>query len=451
MARPGYRRELRMAGTFSVAAAMLEVGVVGVLAKLVFEVSDFGYATIIASQMFANLTSLAWTRLARGRRKGPVMAGLMAAVCVTVATIAVLPAAGWGPTLLVGLVVLGRCLLAGLLTVRSIVWRANYRKAQRARITGRLIVVFSIVLAVAPLGAYALLDWRPGLFRVLYPVAAAVGLIGAGSIAGLRVRRERQLLDHDRGVPSSRETPALSRKGRPHTARTILVEDRDFRRYMSWQFIAGCANMMGEAAITLAIIELARRSGTAEFAASVLLNTTITTVCVVLTVPLWARLIDRVHIFEFRAVHGSLWVVAQLGNYLAVAYGGLWWIAIPRAIQGVMFGGGRLAWQIGHNEFADRRLAGQYMGIHQTLTGVRGLIAPFVGVGLLTGFGTIETGGDGGGAGGWLRSWIGLSGFSGIGPSVFLVTTALGLAAWLGFCAEALRVRRSRSEGAGDG
>ncbi|MEM1207816.1 MAG: MFS transporter [Planctomycetota bacterium] len=437
MARPSYRRELTAALTSSITIAMLEPGVVAVLAKLVFNVSDLAFATIIASQMFANLTSLFWTRLAKGRRKGPVMSAIVAATCVLVATIAVLPTSGWGPTLLVAAIVVGRCFVAGLLTVRSIVWRANYRRAQRARITGRLVLLASVLFAVSPLGVYAMLDWRVDVFRVMYPLAAVVGFVGAASLWGLRVRREKHLLDHDRGVASSREPALLSRSGRPHNARTILLEDRDFRHYMIWQFIAGCANMMGEAAITLAIIDLAREAGTAEFTASVLLNTTITTVMVVLTIPLWAKLIDRVHIFEFRAVHGALWIVAQLGNYLAVVYGGLWWIAIPRAIQGVMFGGGRLAWQIGHNDFADRRLAGHYMGIHQTLTGVRGFVAPFIGVGLLTGFGTVEAGGSA-----W--SVLGLTGFSGIGDSVFLVTTALALAAWLGFCAEALRVRRER-------
>ncbi|MEO0587134.1 MAG: MFS transporter, partial [Planctomycetota bacterium] len=354
-----------------------------------------------------------------------------------VGTVAVLPTSGWGPAALVALVVVGRSLLAGMLATRSVVWRANYRKDQRAKISGRLVAVTSVVIVVVPLLTYPLLDWRADLFRVIYPVAAVLGLAGAACVWGLRVRRERHLLDHDRGVTSSKEPPALSKSGRPHTARTILVEDHDFRRYMIWQFIAGCANMMGEVAITLTIIELAREAGTAEFTASVLLNTTITTLGVVVTIPLWARLIDRVHIFEFRAVHGALWVVAQLGNYLAVTYGGLWWIALPRAVQGVMFGGGRLAWQIGHNEFADRRLAGQYMGIHQTLTGVRGFVAPFVGVGLLTGFGTVESGGAG-----W--SLFGVTGFSGIGYGVFLVTTALALAGWLGFCAEAVRVRRAR-------
>ena len=37
---------------------------------------------------------------------------------------------------------------------------------------------------------------------------------------------------------------------------------------------------------------------------------------------------------------------------------------------------------LGHHDFAPRQQASQYMGVHVTLTGIRGLIAPVVAVGL---------------------------------------------------------------------
>ena len=44
--------------------------------------------------------------------------------------------------------------------------------------------------------------------------------------------------------------------------------------------------------------------------------------------------------------------------------------------------GGRLGWNLGHNDFASDGRSTLYMSIHVTLTGIRGLIAPLVGVGL---------------------------------------------------------------------
>ncbi len=41
-----------------------------------------------------------------------------------------------------------------------------------------------------------------------------------------------------------------------------------------------------------------------------------------------------------------------------------------------------LAWNLGHHDFASARRAAQYMGVHVTLTGLRGILAPIIGVSL---------------------------------------------------------------------
>ena len=52
--------------------------------------------------------------------------------------------------------------------------------------------------------------------------------------------------------------------------------------------------------------------------------------------------------------------------------------------KGLGLGGGALAWNLGHLHFAHPQEAEVYMGVHVTLTGVRGLIMPFVGIWLWT-------------------------------------------------------------------
>jgi hypothetical protein len=51
-------------------------------------------------------------------------------------------------------------------------------------------------------------------------------------------------------------------------------------------------------------------------------------------------------------------------------------------LTGIADSGGVLAWNLGHNDFAKDHNASHYMGVHVTLTGIRGLIAPFLGVGI---------------------------------------------------------------------
>ena len=99
-------------------------------------------------------------------------------------------------------------------------------------------------------------------------------------------------------------------------------------------------------------------------------------------------------------------------------------------IVGVVNGGGSLAWQLGHNDFAPKDQLTAYMGIHVTLTGLRGAFAPFLGMALYLGWDE--------------RTW--LPALPAIGPYVFLVSAVLGVVAWSGFDRLRKRIRRRRRD-----
>ncbi|MEM7627665.1 MAG: MFS transporter [Planctomycetota bacterium] len=438
--RRAYRRELVTAGTFPVAAAMLEGGVMGVLGKTIFDVSNFGFAMINAAPMFANLTSLFWTRWSAGRRKAPFVGMLMSGLLVLVAAVAVLPTApddgghrNWGAFALVMITVVGRCLMAGVVTVRSAMWRLNYARSVRAKITGKLVLIATLILTLVPIGVGLMVDWRPGAFRVIFPAAAVLGVVGVAAFARIRVRQERQLLRSEREPHADAELPRRG-DGRPHNFVSVLREDADFRAYMTWQFFAGVSNMMGYTAFGLFVIQSieGRRD---ENTLGMLINAVVPLAVATATVPLWSRLLDRMHIARYRIPHGLTWVFGQAACYGAAVGGQLWMLFLPATLHGLMRGGGMIAWQLGHNDFADKRLAALYMGIHQTLTGVRGAFAPFVGVWLLAGWeGFRWWGGD-------VPPW------EGIGAQVFIITTLCAVVAWLGFWNLS---RKLRAQGGGD-
>ncbi|XAL97926.1 hypothetical protein OT109_09975 [Phycisphaeraceae bacterium D3-23] len=427
MARPGYRRELVSFSTLPFATALIEGSVIAVLAKIHFEVSDFGFATIVAAPMFANITSGLWAKGMRGLPKAPALAVIQGLLMLLVGSIALLPTNEWGATMLVVIVVAARCLIAGMLNVRSIIWRANYRRDQRARITGRFTVLTTLLLAAVPFTAYSWLNDAPERFRVIYPVGAAIGLISVIAVARLRVRREKSLLDFERQEntePFPEQDAADPAALQRESFLQVLRRDHLFRRYMTWQFVAGMANMAGNVAVVRLIIGLIEeRHGDQGYGLSTLLTATLPMAMTTLSVPLWARLLDGVHIVRFRVRHGIMWMVCQSMYLVAGLTGNPLMFIVPRLAQGITTGGGSLAWQLGHHDFADRRLAATYMGIHQTLTGVRGIVAPYLGVLLLAGWG-----GEG-----FFVETLRLPAFHGIGPWVFALTAAGSLVAWLGF------------------
>ena len=472
--RQSYRYELLNALTFPMALAMIESSVVGVLATKAFQVPPYLFAVIMAAPMFANLTSAVWAHLARGRPKVRVINALQIASLAVVAAVALLPTNALGAVLLPVLVVVCRCLLAGVVTLRSTVWRMNYPRHARAQITGRLTVIQSLIGALAPLAGYALMDLHADAFRVLYPASVAIATIGVANFSRIRLRGERELLAYERqpGVqpqphgapapiyeydPKSSPPPAsASDTALPSAAATtpttsemsagaaaavsggsfwtVLRQDPTFRRYMLWQFFAGMANMMGEVVIILTIAELTRGIPS-EYFITICLTTALPMLFAVVTLPGWARYLDRVHVVEFRTRQGWYWIGNQATQWL-----GLWllftsaassaWIAVGWAViacsrltQGISRGGGMLAWNLGHNDFADRRMVATYMGIHVTLTGVRGAFGPFLAVALYSGWNPIPLPGVD----------VALPGFDGIGYHLFAVTTVLAIIAERGF------------------
>ena len=117
----------------------------------------------------------------------------------------------------------------------------------------------------------------------------------------------------------------------------------------------------------------------------VLLLGTLPLVVLPFAILLWARYYDRVHIIEFRSVHAWSFVTSSLAFMIGCVGGGLPWLVFGSAMLGVAYAGGQLGWNLGHNDFARPEQAALYMGVHVTLTGMRGLAAPLVGVALYRG------------------------------------------------------------------
>lgn len=479
--RQSYLHERTASLTLPVALGLMEGSVVGVLARLTFRIPDLYIAILVASPMFANLTSFIWARLARGRPKVPLINLMQAGLLLCVGAVAFLPtppaltgsSAADGPIptdsltlgqgLLVALVITARCLWAGVVTLRSTVWRQNYPRHVRAQVTGRLALLFALVTGIAAYVGFSAFDAAPGLFRVVYPLAMVIGILGVWSFSKVRLRRERELLEYER-LPASRPTPhgdpapiyeydPANATTNPPTTRdnfwTVLRRDPLYRSYMLWQFVAGSANLMTETVIIFLVTDLlAGMHG--QYQVSVALTTVIPQLIAVATLPIWAKWMDRVHIAEFRARQGWVWVFNQSSLWAAAMIGAwtgspgitLALLILPRIGQGVARGAGMLAWNLGHNDFADRRLVSLYMGIHVTLTGIRGAAAPLLAVFLWSGWNDVDL---------WGVVPRDLAGsFPGIGPHLFLFTTALALAAERGFKALHRRVEAGKTDLAAD-
>ena len=427
--RQSYTHELISSMTQPLGVSLVEGAVVGVLAKRAFEVSSFQFAFIMAAPAFANLTSFLWARLARGRRKVRFITALQITMQLVIASIALLPTSPPGSMVLVTLVVLTRCLLAGVITLRSVIWRHNYPRRIRAQVTGRLTLVTSLVMTIAPLVGFAMLDRSPKAFRIVYPAATLLASVGAVAFSRVRLRRESELLRYETssGVrPQPHGAPAAIYEYDPKEPQpgfwSVLRRDRFYRRYLLFQFVLGGSAMMGETVTIYLVVDMAKDLGYG-YLTTIAMTMAIPMWVATCTLPWWARYLDRVHVVRFRAIHSGLFWLTHLIVWLGAMRHSLLLIALARVISGVVSGGSVLAWNLGHNDFADRRMVALYMGINATLTGVRGAIFPFLSMLLFIGWAPLRVDGI---------AWQ-VPHFDGIGPHIFVVTAVMALCSSIGF------------------
>ncbi|MFW6340933.1 MAG: hypothetical protein ACOC0Q_08695, partial [Wenzhouxiangella sp.] len=131
--------------------------------------------------------------------------------------------------------------------------------------------------------------------------------------------------------------------------------------------------------IALLVILLTEQFGFDRFS-QVMITTTLPLLTLAVFTPIWARRLDAVHILDYRARQAWTFVLA-LGLFTLASAGGLHWLFwIGSLALGAAFAGGKLGWNLGHNDFASDDQSTLYMGIHVTLTGIRGLLAPLAGV-----------------------------------------------------------------------
>ena len=371
-----FRRELVPWALLGFALGLVEGATAAVLVKQHFTGAapafavNFAVALVSGAPAFSNVLSFVWANVAHARPRVQLMVALQAAFALLVGCVSFASRAAGGLALTVLSVVAARVLWAGILTVRAAVWSANYPRNVLARITGRLVIVNSIAVACSA----ALVGWALERSvidaRWLYGGGALAGLCGAWLYRAMRVRRQFRLLAAE-AASGARSEPFSLRM-----LTQILKEDPTYREYMLWMGIFGGGTLMLTAQLVLLFSErLHLTSGT-----QIALLAVVPLITQPIFLPWWARLFDGSHVVRYRSRQGWAIVFASAAMCAGVfsAWQPLLWVG--SVLLGAAQAGANLGWNLGHNDFASVGRAQHYMGVHVTLTGVRGGVAPPLGV-----------------------------------------------------------------------
>jgi hypothetical protein len=375
-AEAAFRREIASWALLGLTLGLVEGATAAVLIKKTFAhaadpwLVNLAVAFVSGAPALSNVVSFVWANLAHGRARIGLMVALQAGFALLVGLLGVAPRAVGGLAFAVVSILTARVVWTGILTVRAAVWSANYPRAALARYTGRIVIVSSLAVSLAAALAAWVLDTGRVDSRWLYGTGAAAGLLAAWLYRAARVRREFALLAEENAAAGRTEPFSLG------MLFEILGKDPHFREYMFWMGIYGGGNLMLTSQLVVIFSEHLHLAAGLQIA----LLSVVPLGLLPLFVPFWARMFDDGHVVEYRARQGWALVAA-----VALLCQGTWLHYLPLIWVGAVvlafaYAGSNLGWNLGHNDFASVGRAQHYMGVHVTLTGVRGAIGPPAGI-----------------------------------------------------------------------
>jgi Major Facilitator Superfamily len=371
-----FRREIVPWALLGLALGLVEGATAGVLVKRDFTgvvpglVLNLAVALVSGAPAMSNVISFVWANIAHGRKRVRLLVRLQAAFALLVGLVSLAPRGAAGLVLTVVAVLIARSMWSGVLTVRSAVWTSNYPRNVLARITGRIVIVSYLAVAASS-ALVGLALQRSGIDpRWVYGGGALAGLVAAWLYRETRVRRQFRLLAEETATGPRNQVFSL------RMLRQILAEDPSYRAYMFWMGLFGAGNLMLIAQLVVIFAEQLRLSSGVQIG----LLSVVPMVALPLFTPWWARLFDGSHVVAYRARQGWALVIATLIMCFATFTGWLPLLWVGAIMLGSANAGANLGWNLGHNDFASIGRAQHYMGVHVTLTGVRGAIAPPLGI-----------------------------------------------------------------------
>jgi len=375
-AEAAFRREIAPWALLGLTLGLVEGATAAVLIKKTFAnaaspwIVNLAVAFVSGAPALSNVVSFVWANLAHGRARIRLMVALQGMFALLVGMLGVAPRVLGGLAFAVASILIARVLWTGILTVRAAVWSANYPRQAIGRYTGRIVIVSSVAVAAAAAQAAWVLDKGRIDARWLYGLGAAAGLLAAWLYRRARVRRQFVLLAEETAAAGRTEPFSLG------MLLEILKKDRHFREYMFWMGVFGGGNLMLTSQLVVIFSEHLHLAASLQIA----LLSVVPIGLVPLFVPFWARMFDEGHVVEYRARQGWALVAA-----VALTSAGTWFGNLPLLWVGAValafaYAGSNLGWNLGHNDFASVGRAQHYMGVHVTLTGVRGAIGPPAGI-----------------------------------------------------------------------
>ena len=320
----------------------------------------------------ANFSSIWWGRVFENschKHRYFLIAGLLGRLAMIYAI--------WLVTMNEYLVLLGLLFASNSVIVpgQNNIYQKNIGSKRRARVFGLTLSLGMTVSVIVTFFAGRLLDIREESFRWILAITGVCGFISAAALSLIQIQEP----------VVQKNCAKLSWKQillEPITGTIkLLKENKDFAAFERSFSIYGMGFIMMQPIIPIYLVDKLQLSYTVNFLAKGIVSQ----LGMLLLSPVIGKYHDRTHPYRFMAgAFAMLMLFPVLVVFSSLAQGSpalpVILIFVAYAIFGLAMAAVNITWNMGSIYFAGDSNASIYQSVHVTMTGIRGLIAPVLGI-----------------------------------------------------------------------
>jgi MFS family permease len=266
-----------------------------------------------------------------------------------------------------------------ILPVLNLLTKTIYRPNRFGRLFSYSLIINQLALFAVTIFFGKLLDWNTDSFRYVFPVFGLLGFYAIYLIT-LIPYKEPKKTDIPRGKRFWRTVGRIYRD-----SVFILTKDKAFLDFERGMMAYGMGYNMALAVITVYLSERFLLNYT-----DIAFYKNIPIIVSIISFPLFGKVMDEggdprrfaILCFTFAALFYFFMIVAGIfpGEGMIAGHRIILFIFIGYILQGLFSASIALIWGIGATYFAPKEEAGRFHAVHLSLTGIRAIIAPVLGV-----------------------------------------------------------------------
>lgn len=268
-----------------------------------------------------------------------------------------------------------------LIPATNAIYQENIGSNNRGRVFGFTVSLSTLISMILTYVAGRILDINENSFHVILVSAGIAGFLSALTLSFIKFDKNYQ-------------KPNLERMSHRDFAFTpikrmmeILKTNKEFAKFERNFSAYGMGFIIMQPVLPIYMVQTLQLNYTSNFLAKGILSQ----MGVLLLSPILGKLHDKFHPHKFTALSfGSLALFPALfllSGMMPTRFGAILLVNIAFVFFGVAMTGVNLSWNMGTIYFAGKGESPMYQSVHVTLTGIRGVVAPLLGLILLRLFG----------------------------------------------------------------